>query len=122
MLFYASTMPARAMHQVEHAAIIAEHDHSGPSDFPVDVVYDAQAHDADHHPDAPDDDERTGDPLAGGHHHHGDSGPNLLVPGTAGTAAIPLSSGLHGLGKDRQIAGVRPVGPERPPRSLSLTI
>lgn len=119
MLFYASTMPARAMDQVEHAAIITGHDHGGPSDFPVDVVYDAEAHDADHHPGALDGDEQTGDPVAGGHHHHGDSGPNLLVPGTA---AVLLSSGLHGFRKDRQIAGLRPVGPERPPRSPSLII
>lgn len=110
------------MDQVEHAAIITGHDHGGPNDFPVDVVYDAEAHDADHHPGALDGDEQTGDPVAGGHHHHGDSGPNLLVPGTAGTAAVLLSSGLHGLRKDRQIAGLRPAGPERPPRSPTLII
>src|SRR3546814_21116123 len=57
------------------------------------------------------DDEGTrADHLAGGHHHHGDTGPNLLVPNAAVAAAIAVSAALHGIGKDRQFAGLRPIG------------
>ncbi|WP_295323799.1 hypothetical protein [uncultured Sphingopyxis sp.] len=123
IMFYAATLPAKATDQLQHSpALMVPHEHGGLDSFTVDTVHESDNDHVDRHDNAPDDESQPRDHVAGGHHHHGDSGPNLLVPGTAGTAAVLLSSGLHGLRKDRQIAGLRPVGPERPPRSLSLMI
>lgn len=122
MLFFAATAPARAADQIQHSpAFIASHAHGGLGSLTFDAVHDSQDEHADHHGGAPGDEDAPGDHLGGGHHHHGDHGPNLLAPqGVMAGVMAPLSS-LHGIGKDRRIAGLRPLGPERPPRTLSLT-
>lgn len=124
MMFYAATAPAKAADQIQHSpAFMVSHDHGSAGNFTLDAVHDSHDGHADHDDDAPADDEGTpADHLAGGHHHHGDTGPNLLVPNAATAGAIAPSASLHGIGKDRQIAGLRSLGPERPPRTLSLTV
>ncbi|KTE16992.1 hypothetical protein [Sphingopyxis sp. H115] len=123
MIAYAAAVPAKAADQIQHSpAFMISHDHGDVGNFTLDAVHDSHDEHADHHDDAPADDEGTrADHLAGGHHHHGDTGPNLLVPNAAVAAAIAVSAALHGIGKDRQFAGLRPIGPERPPRLGSLT-
>lgn len=123
MMAYAATVPAKATDQIQHSpAFIVSHDHGDVGNFTLDAVHDSHDDHADHHDDAPADDEGTpADHLAGGHHHHGDTGPNLLVPNAAMAAAIAPSAALHGIVKNRQFAGLRPVGPERPPRLGTLT-
>lgn len=124
MLFYAATAPAKAADQIQHSpAFMVAHDHASAGTFTLEAVHDGHDEHADHHDEAPADDEGTpADHLAGGHHHHGDTGPNLLVPDAATTAAMTPPASLRGIGKDRQITGLRSVGPDRPPRSLSLTL
>lgn len=123
LIAYAATVPAKAADQIQHSpAFMVSHDHDDDGSFTLDAVHDSHDEHADHHDDAPADDEGTpADHLAGGHHHHGDTGPNLLVPNAAMAAAIAPSAALHGIGKDRLFAGLRPVGPERPPRLDMLT-
>lgn len=123
LMFYAATVPAKAVDQVRHApTIMIAHDHSGPADFAINAVPGSHDDHADHFGDAPADEE-SGKPFgAGHHHHHGDSGPNLLVPDAASAAAITASSGLQAFGKDRHVAGLRSIGPERPPRTTPLTL
>jgi hypothetical protein len=119
MLFYAATVPVRAANQIEHApALMVAHEHDGFGNFSVEAVHDDDH--ADHHDDSPASDD-TSDHLAGGHHHHGDSVPNLLVPDEAAPPAMPPYAGLHGISKNRLFAGLRSIGPERPPRTTSLT-
>ncbi len=124
MLFYAATAPAKAADQIQHSPVfMISHQHGELADFAVDTVHDSPAEHADHHDNAPADDESTpGDHLAGGHHHHGDTGPNLLVPNAVTASGIAPIGSLHGIGNDRQIAGRRSIGPERPPRPHSLTV
>jgi len=123
MLFYAATLPAKAADQIQHApALMASHAHDGPGNFSIDTVHDSHVDHTDHHGDAPDDEGAPGDHLAGGHHHHGDTGPNLLVPGGADAIGFGPIASLHAIGKDRQIDGLRSIGPERPPRTASLNI
>lgn len=122
MMVYAAAMPARAAHQIQHGpTVMIEHDHSAADDFSLEAVDDHHGAHADHHDDAPDGDNEPGDNLAGGHHHHGDSGPNLLVPNATAAGAMAASPRLHGFEKDRPIAGLRSIGPERPPRTTPLT-
>jgi hypothetical protein len=117
MTLYAATIPAKAANQLEHApSFMMTHDHKEDADFSVDVVHDS----FDHHDDAPDGDEGPNDPASGGHHHHGDNGPNLLVPDAATAPTILSSSRLQVAEKDRHVAGLRSIGPERPPRTTSL--
>ncbi|ALJ12096.1 hypothetical protein [Sphingopyxis macrogoltabida] len=121
MMFYATTIPAKATDQLQHSpSLMVAHDHDTPGSFMVDAVHDDPADHADHHAPAPDTDDQPSDHFAGGHHHHGDTGPNLLVPGGANALGGFASGNLHGVRPDRQFAGLRPVGPERPPRLLSL--
>lgn len=123
MLFYAATLPAKAADQLQHApALMVAHEHDGLGGFSVEAVHDSHDDHADHHGDAPDDEGQPSDHLAGGHHHHGDTGPNLLVPGAASAQGFALLAGPHGIGKDRRITGLRSIGPERPPRTTSLNI
>lgn len=115
MLFYAATMPAKAVDHIQHASVaIAHHDHTGLSSFSVDAVHD------DHDDDQPDSDDTQDDRLAGGHQHYGDTGPNLIVADANTPLAIAPVDGVHGMRHERQIAGLRSVGPERPPRDTSL--
>lgn len=119
MLFYAATIPTKAMDKLQHApAVMAEHDHVSLANFSVDVVHDSH----EHHDDGPQDGgSQPDDHLAGGHHHHGDSSPSLMFPEfAANLGSGPLNS-LHGLRNERQFTGLISVGPERPPRPLSLT-
>lgn len=123
MIFYAAMTPAKAANQIQHApALMISHDHSGPGIFSINAIHDNQEDHADHHEDAPDTGDQPGDPLAGGHHHHGDSGPNLLMPLAAATSSTSPRMRLHGIGQDRQIAGLRSIEPERPPRICSLNV
>ncbi len=123
MTVYAATVPAKAVDQIRHApTVMMAHDHSSAADFAIHAVPGSHADHAEHFGDAPADEE-PGNPLAGSHHHHhGDSGPNLLVPDAASAAAIPASSRLHTFGRDRHVAGLRSIGPERPPRTTPLTL
>lgn len=126
MLFYAATIPAKAANQIQHApGLMIAHDHDGPASFSVDTVHDFQDAHAEHHEDTDGNsngDDEPGDRAGGGHHHHGDSGPNLIVPEiAAGQATISLAN-LHQAIRERHIVGLRSPGPERPPRSLSLTV
>jgi hypothetical protein len=120
MMFYAATMPAKAAGQIQHApALMVVHDHQGADSFAIDAVHDDHAapHDDSHDTgDQPDDD------LDGSHHHHGDSGPNLLVPNVATATSLAPSGSLLGGRIERPIAGLRALGPERPPRTISLTV
>lgn len=123
MMVYAATAPAKAVDQIRHApTVMMVHDHSGTVDFAIHAVPGSHDDHAGQSGEAPADEE-PGNPLAGGHHHHhGDNGPNLLVPDAASAAAIPASSRLHAFGRDRHVAGLRPIGPERPPRTTPLTL
>lgn len=122
MMFYAATLPAKAADQLQHApALMVAHEHDRLSGFSVDAVHDSHVDHADHHGDASDDEGQPSDDV-GGHHHHGDTGPNLLIPGAASAEGFALLAGPHGIGKDRRIAGLRSIGPERPPRIASLNI
>lgn len=123
-MFYAATVPAKAADQIQHSpALMASHDHGSTSSFMLDAVHDSPDQHADHHDDGPVDNEGTPTGhVAGGHHHHGDTGPNLLVPNAATAGAIAPAAPLHGIGKDRPFVGLRSLGPERPPRHLSLTV
>lgn len=115
MLFYAATMPAKAFDRIQHStAVVAHHDHTGLSSFSVHEDH------ADHHEDQPDSDGPQDDRLAGGHHHHGDTGPNLIVADAGADLPIAPLDGVHGIRHERKIAGLRSVGPERPPRDGSL--
>lgn len=120
MMFYAATMPAKAAGQIQHApALMVVHDHQGADSFAIDAVHDDHAapHDDSHDTgDQPDDD------LDGSHHHHGDSGPNLLIPNIATATSLAPSGSLLGGRIERPIAGLRALGPERPPRTISLTV
>lgn len=123
MMFYAAMMPAKAADQLRHApSFMVAHDHKDAADFSVDVVHDSFDDHAAHHDDAPDSDEESGNPVSAGHHHHGDSGPNLLVPDAATAPTMLSSSRLQAFDKDRHVAGLRSIGPERPPRITSLNI
>ncbi|WP_188237021.1 hypothetical protein [Sphingopyxis sp. LK2115] len=123
MMFYAATAPAKAADQIEHSpAFMVWHNHGDVGNFTLDAVHDSHDEHADHHDDAPADEEAPADHLAGGHHHHGDTGPNLLVPNAAMAGAIAPTAALLGIGKDRQFSGLSSVGPERPPRTFSLTV
>ena len=123
LMFYAATVPAKAVDQVRHTpTTMIAHDHSGPADFAINAVPGSHDDHAEHFGDAPADEE-SGKPFAGGHHHHhGDSGPNLLVPDAATARTMSSSARLHAFDKDRHIAGLRSIGPERPPRFTSLTL
>ncbi len=123
MLFYAATVPVKAADQIQHSpAFMVAHDHGNAGRFIPDTVHDSIAEHAGHHGGASVDDKGTGgDHPAGGHHHHGDTGPSLLVPNAIIAAGLTPPASMHGIGKDRRIAGLRPVGPERPPRLRSLT-
>lgn len=121
MMFYAATAPAKAADQLQHLpSLMVTHDHGTLGIFSVDAVHDNYSNHADHHDQTPDTDDQPGDHLAGGHHHHGDTGPNLLVPGDANALGSFASGNVHGMRPDRQFAGLRPAGPEKPPRLLSL--
>lgn len=121
MMLYAATLPAKAADQIQHTpALMVSHDHKSFDNFSVTAVHDDHHEQADHHEDSPGGGEQPGDPPAGGHHHHGDTGPNLLVPDAAAPRAAARLMGLQAIGKDRQIAGLRSIGPERPPRTTSL--
>lgn len=121
MALYAATIPAKAANQLQHApSFMMAHDHKDAADVSVDVIHDSVDHHAVHHDGAPDGDEEPGDPASGGHHHHGDNGPNLLVPDAATAPTILSSSRLQVAEKDRHVAGLRSIGPERPPRTASL--
>lgn len=123
MMFYAATMPAKAADQIQHApALMVAHDHDGLDRFSIDAVHDGHDEPAAHHDDTPDTGDQPDDHLGGSHHHHGDSGPNLLVPNVAAAPGIAPSRSLHGARIERPIAGLRSLGPERPPRTTSLTI
>tara|TARA_R110000850_G_scaffold100755_1_gene208442 strand:+ start:364 stop:795 length:432 start_codon:yes stop_codon:yes gene_type:complete len=123
MIVYAATMPAKAADQIEHApALMIAHEHSGPESFSLDTVHDHHDAHAEHHEDTSDGENEPSDLAAGGHHHHGDSGPNLIVPDAAAAHGAAPSANLHEADGERQIAGLRSPGPERPPRSISLTI
>lgn len=123
MMFYAATMPAKAADQLQHApSFMVAHDHKNAADFSVDAVHHSFDNHAAHHDDAPDSDSEPDDPVPSGHHHHGDSGPNLLAPDVVTAPALTSLADLHGIGKDRRIAGLRSIGPERPPRMTSLNI
>ena len=123
MLFYAATIPAKAANQIQHApGLMIAHDHDGPASFSVDTVHDFQDAHAEHHEEPSDGKDDPGDRAGGGHHHHGDSGPNLLVPeAAAGQSRASLAS-LHQAIRERHVVGLRSPGPERPPRSISLTV
>lgn len=122
MIFYAATIPAKATDQIQHSpALMMAHDHGDADTLTIDAVHDSHQDHADHHGNVPDDEGQPSDHLAGGHHHHGDSGPNLLVPRGADAPGFGRIAGLHGIGQDRHIAGLKSIGPERPPRLFSLT-
>lgn len=121
MMVYAATLPAKAADQIQHApALMVSHDHEGFDNFSVDAVHDDHHEHGDPHEDSSDSDGQPSDHLAGGHHHHGDSSPNLLVPEAAASPVMAPLAGLHAIATDRQIAGLRSIGPERPPRTTSL--
>ncbi len=120
MMFYAATMPAKAAAQIQHApALMVAHDHQGADNFAIDVVHDDHAAP---HGDPPDSGDQSDDDLGGSHHHHGDSGPNLLVLNVAAVPSIAPWRSPHGTQIERPIAGLRSLGPERPPRTTSLTV
>lgn len=122
MMFYAATVPARAIDQIQHSpALMVSHEHGGDAAFGLDAVHDDLADHEAHHEKAPDADDQPGEHFAGGHHHHGDGGSNLLVPGGAYALAHAAANSLHGPWSERQIDGQRPGGPERPPRYNSLS-
>lgn len=121
MLFYAATMPAKAADQLQHSsALMVPHAHDGLGGFSVDAVHDDHDHQSAHHDDGADTGEPTDGEMADGHHHHGDAGPNMLVCETPMPSSLLLADDLYGVGKERSITGLRPVGPERPPRRFSL--
>lgn len=123
MLFYAATIPAKAANEIQHTpALMAEHDHSGIAGFSIDAVHDNDGVHAQHHEGTPEEDDQTDDRVVGGHHHHGDSGSSLLVANAATAVNIAPSGSLHDARSERPISGLRSPGPERPPRSISLTV
>lgn len=120
MMFYAATMPAKAAGQIQHApTLMVVHDHQGSDIFAIDAVHDDHAAP---HDDLPNTGDQPDDDLGGSHHHHGDSGPNLLVPSVAAALAIAPWRSPHGTRIERPIAGLQSLGPERPPRTTSLTV
>ncbi len=120
MMFYAATMPAKAADQIQHApALMVAHDHQGADNFAIAAVHDDHAAPHDEPADSGD---QSDDDLGGSHHHHGDSGPNLLVPNVAAAPAIAPWRSPHRTRIERPIAGLRSLGPERPPRTTSLTV
>lgn len=123
VMFYAAMMPAKAADQLQHApSFMVAHDHKDAADFSVNAVHDGFDDHAADHDDAPKSDDGPDAPVSGGHHHHGDSAPSLLVPDAVIAPAIAWLADLHGIDKDRKIAGLRSIGPERPPRTTSLNI
>lgn len=123
MMFYAATIPAKAADQIQHApTFMVAHDHDGLDRFSMDAVHDGHDEPATHYDNTPDIGDQPDDHLGGSHHHHGDSGPNLLVPNIAAATAITPSASLHGARIERPIGGLRSLGPERPPRTTSLTV
>jgi hypothetical protein len=123
MLFYAATIPAKAANQIQHMpGLMIAHDHDGPASFSVDTVHDYQDAHAEHHEDTSDSEGEPGDRAGGGHHHHGDSGPNLLVPEAASGQVCASLASLHQAIREHHIVGLRSPGPERPPRSITLTV
>lgn len=124
MLFYAATVPVKAADQIEHtSAFMTSHDHEGSGDFALDIVHCSTDAHAAHHDAAPDTNDQPGDQRTGGHHHHhGDTGPNLIVAETDTGFGMAPSDSLHGIRKELPIAGMRSVGPERPPRMISLNV
>lgn len=121
MTLYATTIPAKAANQLQHApSFMMTHDHKDAADFSVDVIHNSVDHHAVHHDDVPEGDEEPGDPASSGHHHHGDNGPNLLVPDAATAPTILSPPHMQVAEKDRHVAGLRSIGPERPPRTASL--
>ncbi len=120
-MVYAATLPVKAAHQLQHLpSLMITHDHGVLGAILVDVVHDDHSGHSGYHAQSPDTDEQPGEHLAGGHHHHGDTGPNLLVPSDANALGSYAAADMHAARPDRQFAGFRPVGPERPPRLLSL--
>lgn len=121
MIFYATTLPAKAANQIHHdPGLMIVHDHGSLDNLPIHAVQGSHAEHADQHEDVPHGDEEPSDPFASGHHHHGDNGPNMLAPDAVTSFAMQPPAGLHDIGKDRRIAGLQTVGPERPPRASLL--
>ncbi|WP_439568452.1 hypothetical protein [Sphingopyxis sp.] len=122
MMIYAAALPAKAAAQMQHApALMVSHEHGGLDNFAIDVVHDSYDDHVGHHEDAPDDKGQSDDHRAAGHHHHGDTGPNLLAPAVSDTSGFVPPASLHDIGKDRPISGLRSIGPDRPPRTASLS-
>jgi len=123
MAFYAATAPVKAADQIQHMpALIALHAHDNIGSFPIYSDHGSDGTFLDHHGQEPVGDSQPDDPLGAGHHHHGDTGPNLIVPNVMAALSLTPSADLHVIGTDRQIAGLRSIGPERPPRLFSLNV
>lgn len=109
-LVFAGASLSGVLDDLQHApGAPAEHEHLLFS--PISL----EPHHAEHHAPQPDQDSPA-DHLAG-HHHHGDNGPGLVVPGSAGTAVLALTDDLREMMSDRQAPGWMARGPERPPKA-----
>ncbi len=120
-IVYAATMPVKANNQIQHLMpVTVAHQHSMLGVVPVDADHKGAAVHADHDKHGSEEQNRSGADGNSGHHHHGDSGSTILLPDAAATPQLAPSAGITGLGKERAIAGLRSIEPDRPPRTTSL--
>jgi len=127
-LVFAGTSLSSIVDKIQHTpGAAAQHSHLLFSELADEGLHlddhDLGHHDADHHAPGEDQDDDGSTPHApSGHHHHGDSGSGLLALAHDGALPSPPSVRLNGFASERPVTGLRVPGPERPPKTGSMSI
>lgn len=127
-LVFAGTTLSSVVDTIQHApGAAAQHSHLLFSELADEGLHlddhDLGHHDADHH--APDGDQDDGGNPAhapSGHHHHGDSGSGLLATADNGAIQPSPAAQLRGFAPEPSVTGLRVPGPERPPKTGTMSI
>jgi hypothetical protein len=93
------------------------HEHLLFSDISLD---DGHSHDFDHDQSGYDDDDSS-EPFTGGHHHHGDLGSGLILLASHDWSVPALRGDRHNQVPEPREAGFRILGPERPPKTSTIS-
>ena len=114
-LVFAGTALASVVDRIQHApGGSSAHEHLLFSEIATEDASDRASHEPDQGKESPSD-------LAGGHHHHGDSGLGLAVTPAGDLRLAALAGDNPGFLPDRRPVGIRLPGPERPPRSSTIS-
>ena len=114
-LVFAGSALASVVDSIQHApGGSSAHEHLLFSEIAMEDADDQARHEPDQGKESPSD-------LAGGHHHHGDSGVGLAVTPAGDDRLAVLADDNPGFVPDRRPVGIRLPGPERPPRSSTIS-